>query len=162
MRALLKVAVAMAVIVLTAGTSGVAQTAPCDSLCHRTQAELHVFTKWLHRNHAPGYIGEVGWPDDTMDAAKWDALGRQWFADANTAKLPVTMWATGEWWGTTYRLSVFEAPASGTPVTKDNAQAPVLQANETTPQPRGINDNGGEFGAVSVAPTSSFSNANPG
>lgn len=162
MRHLLKTAVASIAVLLTVGSSALAQTAPCDALCHRTTAELSVFTKWLHRYHAPGYVGEVGWPDDTMDAAKWDALGRQWFADANTAKLPVTMWATGEWWGSNYRLSVYEVLISGTPVAKDNTQAPVLQANETTVQPRGINDNGGEFGAVSVAPTSTFSNADPG
>ena len=155
---------AAALTFTTVPTANAADATACDALCTRSRSDLKVFTRWLKRHRVKGYVGEVGWPNGaSADAAKWDAVGQRWFEDANAARLPVTMWATGEWWGNDYDLSVFEPALDGQSVNKDNTQAPVLTANQTTTEyARGINNNGGEFGAVSAAPTSSFSNANPG
>jgi hypothetical protein len=137
---------------------------PCDALCGRVRGELEVFTDWLAKHGALGYIGEVGWPDDVMgDGARWNALADAWYADADAAGLPVTAWATGEWWGTTYNLGIYEDRLTGAGVDTSNVQALVLEAHPTTWRyRRGINVAGAEFGAPVNASTSAFSNANPG
>ena len=162
MRSLCRFVVALVLSLALPAASAEAATPACDPVCKRSLAQLKVFTKWLKRFKVKGYIGEVGWPDYASDAARWDSVGQQWFDAANKAHLPVTMWATGEWWGSSYELSVFEPTLAGQSVNKDNTQAPVYNANAQEGGWRGINDNGGEFGASATAPTSSFSNTNPG
>src|SRR2546423_1692344 len=75
----------------------------------RALAQLRDFTDWLARNDAGGYIGEVGWPDNSGgDAPKWNALAAAWYSQADAAELWVTAWSTGEWWGTAYKLADYE------------------------------------------------------
>lgn len=133
-----------------------------DALQRRAQAELKMFTDWLAVGGAKGYVGEVGWPGDD---ARWNDLARVWYADAARNGLWVTNWATGEWWGGSYKLSTYAAPDART-VSVANPQAAVIESQQD-PVLRGINVNGGEFGAVSGNPagsphTSSFSNLTPG
>ncbi len=136
----------------------------CDALCSRVRAELAVFTGWLARNSAEGFIGEVGWPDDGRgDGAAWSALAESWFADADAARLWVTAWSTGEWWGTSYPLAAYEDRHAGAGVDSADSQAAVLERHPSAPGVlRGVNVAGAEFAAPAVDPTSSFSNANPG
>jgi len=135
-----------------------------DALTRRVSGELTVFTDWLARNRARGYIGEVGWPDDSRgEGDEWNSVARAWYAQADAAGLGVTSWAAGEWWGTTYPMAAYEDRAPGGGVDSADSQAAVVEAHRSGGGGfRGVNVAGGEFGAPNVAPTSSFSNANPG
>src|SRR5438094_10661211 len=69
-----------------------------DVVAARALQELSNFTEWLHRYGARGYVGEVGWPDDSSgDGERWNRLADRWFRAADAAGLWVTVWATGEW-----------------------------------------------------------------
>lgn len=135
-----------------------------NSLQRRVRGELKVFTDWLARNRVDGYIGEVGWPDDRRgEAAEWNQLAERWYQDADAARLWVTNWAAGEWWKSTYDLASYEDRELGSGVDSANTQAAVIEAHPSTAAyRRGVNVAGGAFGAPSVDPTSTFSNANPG
>jgi hypothetical protein len=144
-------------LAITTATS--LSTAPdVDAAHRRVRLQLKKFTDWLVANNAKGYIGEVGWPNTpTTDAPSWSALADVWYGDADAANLWVTAWATGEWWGTNYNLSIYEK-TSGSSINSMELQAPTLEAHPATANyNRGINDSGGEFGTGS-----GFSNANPG
>lgn len=165
-RVALTAALVLAVAIVAVPT-GPAAAASCDALCRRTRAELAEFTGWLAANDARGFIGEVGWPSgpgiDATQQAKWNALGDRWYLDADAAKLWVTAWATGEWWGTTYPLSVWDV-GNGDVLKRARPQAAVVAAHPTRAgYQRGVSVAGGEFGFLpTIQPTSSFSNANPG
>jgi Cellulase (glycosyl hydrolase family 5) len=133
-----------------------------DALVRRASGGLAHFTRWLEANNAKGYVGEVGWPEGT-ESPRWNALADRWYRDADSAGLWVTAWATGEWWGTTYPLAVYQDRTLEAGVDTPGSQARVLEQHPTAPgRLRGVNVAGAEFTAPSVAPTSSFSNANPG
>jgi hypothetical protein len=128
------------------------------------RSELKSYTNWLTVNNAKGYIGEVGWPG-TTDAAAWNGLADHWYRDADTAGLWVTQWATGEWWPNSYALGTYiNSVSESAPLDTARPPATVVEAHPSTATVlRGVNLNGGEFGAASwSATTSSFSNANPG
>lgn len=131
-------------------------------LDHRKQEvadKLADFTDWLTQYNLPGIIAEVGWPIGSVDA--WNEVARSWFPLANQHNLWVTVWATGEMWGS-YALQPY-ALESGTWVTKP--QSAVLEETSNLASAnykRGLNIAGAEFGAPDTAATSSFSNTNPG
>jgi hypothetical protein len=161
--ALRAAALSMPGSLLVRGGDASAQTT--DALHRRIRAELSTFTDWLRRNGVKGYIGEVGWPDNYRgDASRWNALAETWYDDADAAKLWVTQWSTGEWWGTSYKLALYEDRRSPAGVDSANTQATVTEAHPTTPSYlRGVNVSGAEFGApFSLDPTSNFSNGRPG
>lgn len=135
-----------------------------DALHQRVLSELAVFTDWLARHGVRGYIGEVGWPDDTGDEAdRWNALAEEWFRQADAHGFWVTTWATGEWWHNDYKLAAYEDRDGTGGVETTDTQASVIERHPSTPDVlRGINVAGAEFGAPVVDPTSPFSNANPG
>jgi hypothetical protein len=134
-----------------------------DALTHRARTELRRFTGWLRANNAKGYIGEVGWPEGANgDDARWNALAECWYRDADAADLWVTAWATGEWWGS-YPLAVYRDRSEQRGVDSPSAQAEVIERHPTASgRLRGVNVAGAEFTAPNVAPTNTFSNANPG
>lgn len=137
-----------------------------DALERKVSQELSRFTSWLDANDASGYVGEVGWPDAASgDAGKWNDLADRWFDQADKAGLWVTGWATGEWWGRSYDLSVYENREgdSESGVDSANTQAPVFESHTSGfGFGRGVTVNGGEFGSPITAKTSKFSNKNPG
>ena len=140
-----------------AGTPAIS-AAKSDALHARVRSQLKVFTDWLAANNAKGFIGEVGWPD--TEAGSWNAVAQAWFQDADAARLWVTVWATGEWWGANYKLAAYEKRPPGLGVNAPNAQAAVIEAHPSTPDfLRGINVAGGEFGTGGA---NKFSNRNPG
>src|SRR5215207_10658771 len=152
---------------LVRGGDASAQTS--DALQRLIRTELSTFTDWLGRNGVKGYIGEVGWPDNYRgDASKWNELAETWYDAADAAQLWVTQWSTGEWWGTTYKLAVYEdrnfPDNSPNGLDSANTQAVVTEAHPATPSYlRGVNVSGAEFGApYSLDPTSNFSNRRPG
>jgi endoglucanase len=122
-----------------------------------------VFTDWLEANNVKGYIGEVGWPEDPVAQAQWNAVADRWYEDADAANLWVTAWSTGEWWGTDYNLAIYEDRIAGSGVDTPNAQASILESHPSTWRYlRGINVAGGEFASPAAEMEASFSNANPG
>ncbi|HYN35306.1 MAG TPA: hypothetical protein VES40_21955, partial [Ilumatobacteraceae bacterium] len=135
-----------------------------DALERKVSQELSRFTSWLDANDARGYVGEVGWPDAASgDAGKWNDLAGRWFDQADRAGLWVTGWATGEWWGRSYDLSVYENREgdSESGVDSANTQAPVFESHSSgSGYGRGVTVNGGEFGSPITAKTSKFSNKN--
>jgi hypothetical protein len=136
--------------------------AAVDALHACILGELDDFIAWLDRENAKGYVGEFGWPDDEQgDADEWNALAEAWLDRADEAGLWATQWATGEWWGTSYKLAVYEDAIDAPGVDTPNTQAPVLEAHLGAG--RGANVAGAEFGeAPTVQPTSPFSNEHPG
>lgn len=156
--------VAAAMFFSPKGTPEADADLPCDALCTRVRAELKVFTDWLAANGATGYIGEVGWPG-TTDSTSWNNLAEIWYRDADAANLWVTGWAAGEWWPNSYALNVYvNSVSEGSALDTARPQSTVVEAHPATASyRRGVNLNGGEFGAPGwSATTSSFSNANPG
>jgi hypothetical protein len=134
-----------------------------DALEARITEELHRFTSWLEEHGQKGYIGEVGWPGKTRDAAKWNALAQRWFEVADQAGLWVTAWATGEWWPDDYELAIYEDRGESAGVDSPNLQTNVLEEHlQLSDAERGINVAGGEFGSPVDEETHSFSNRNPG
>lgn len=136
-----------------------------DALQQRVLGELAVFTNWLNQHGVKGYVGEFGWPDNVRgDAESWNALATRWLEAADAANLWGTYWATGEWWGRSYILAAYEDRSPPLGVETPNTQAPVVEAHLSSQSYlRGIVVAGGEFGeAPTAAPTSSFSNQNPG
>ena len=134
-----------------------------DALHRRVLAELALFTDWLERNDAEGYIGEIGIPDDE-DVDRWNGLARQWFAAADDADLWVDVWSAGEWWDLDYFYSPFVPAVLGGPLAESEPTGDLLaeQARDSD-LPRGVNLSGGEFGAAGgTEQTSEFSNENPG
>src|SRR5438105_5401105 len=129
-----------------------------DALERRVLGELSTFTGWLERYGVKGYIGEVGWPDDSKgDASSWNALADTWFRKADAAGLWVTVWATGEWWGTGYSLAAYERTTPSGPVDRPDTQARVIERHPAIPPyGRGINLAGGESGAPATDPHRAF------
>jgi hypothetical protein len=140
-----------------------AASAPADAVTARSRARLHSFVRWLHRGHARGFIGEVGWPgnDQAGGDARWNGVARDWYRQAQAAGLWVTAWAAGDFWQPSYKLLVY---STGTwPQLAPNPQADVLEAQRAYPELRGVNVAGAEFGETPVdQPTSAFSNEHRG
>jgi hypothetical protein len=162
----LVMAIGAALVAAVPAPPALAATVPGsdDALQARVRSELAVFTGWLAANNVKGYVGEVGWPNNA-DTASWNALATKWYADAAAAGMWTTAWATGEWWGCGYKLSVYTWSTCSTmdgTLNTARSQAAVLEA-QTDPDNRGINVAGGEFGTPGpLDATSPFSNANPG
>jgi len=145
--------------------SSAAEVRPADALQRRALAELRDFSGWLEDNDARGYVGEVGWPDnrDHGDADEWNALAETWFRQADNDRLWVSGWATGEWWGASYKLAMYENEERGNDgVDSVNSQADVFERHPGNGVNRGVTVNGGEFGSPIDKRTSRFSNESPG
>ena len=137
---------------------------PRDALHQVVLQELAGFTTWLEQNHVKGFIGEVGWPDNTDgDASDWNQLAQAWFEAADRSQLWVAGWATGAWWEATYSLAMYRRENSEAGVDTPNTQASVLEAHPSTnTYLRGIAVAGGSFSAATDEPTSDFSNVQRG
>lgn len=134
-----------------------------DALHRRSLAELEVFTDWLERNDAEGYIGEVGIPGGP-DVERWTVLGQRWFEAAADAGLWVDVWSVGEWWGQDYVYAPFGRGPDEDAIEVTHEQGDLLRwAASRTDLPRGVNLSGGEFGAAGGGEDrTDFSNAAPG
>ena len=138
-----------------------------DAYQRRVRAELKVFTDWLAANGEKGYVGEVSWPNSyPEDMDRYNALAESWFADADAAGLWASTWAAGEWWKPDYKMSVYVRQTGERALTTPRPQAAVIERHPSTAAySRGVNLNGGEFGAggnIGIGSGGSFSNANPG
>lgn len=156
---------------LTAGALAVAPVAAPsaaatdDALHRKVLSELDGFVSWLQANHARGFVGEIGWPDEDHggESAEWNDLAEAWYERADQAGLWAGVWATGEWWHDSYKLAAYEDRSRPEGVDSANTQAPVIEAHlSTDAYERGISDAGAEFNGEELAPRSWFSNHDPG
>lgn len=139
----------------TAGPS--CGTAPVAA---RAVSDLRGYLRWLHRNHARGYVGEVGWPSGG-DAGRWRSVAQQWYDEADRAGLWVTAWAAGRWWPRSYRMAVYRLDGRRTAAAA-GPQAAVVQAHaDTGGALRGVDLPSGAFGSGPESRTG-YSNARPG
>ncbi len=136
-----------------------------DALHQKVMSELEGFIGWLNQHGVPGYVGEMGWPDDHFgDSDQWNALADAYFDRLDQAALGAVVWATGEWWPKSYKLAVYENLDESGGVESANTQAPVLEAHLSSGSyKRGINVSTGTFcEGHGLEATSSFSNKNTG
>jgi Cellulase (glycosyl hydrolase family 5) len=158
--------VAVAALVLAGGVGWrlLAPTTGCRSspVVARELSRLQSFEVWLQRNHARGYVAEVGWPG-TVDAADWNRVGAAWFNAADRDRLWVSAWAAGPWWPPSYPMAAYRFPtdAARSAVVR-GAQASVLEAHtEATAALRGIDIPSGAFGTADDGDTA-YSDHRPG
>lgn len=131
-----------------------------SAVAARAVTDLDVYVDWLHRNHARGFIGEVGWPAGP-DAAAWNAVAQRWYEVADREGLWVTAWTAGRWWPDNYPLAIYRFNGQdGRPLA--GPQTKVLQGHPGRSGTwRGLNLPGGTFAAGQDGPDS-YSAAQPG
>ncbi|GAA2634843.1 hypothetical protein GCM10010399_79420 [Dactylosporangium fulvum] len=130
-----------------------------DIVQARAVAGLANFSGWLRRNHATGFIGEIGWPAD-RDADQWTGVAEAWYNAADIVGLPVTAWAAGTW-PANYPMAVYRPVAQGQSVDVAGPQAKVIERHGTTPTYlRGVNLAAGSFATSEV--NGGFGTGNPG
>ncbi|WP_432836304.1 glycoside hydrolase family 5 protein [Dactylosporangium sp. CA-092794] len=130
-----------------------------DDVKARAVAGLANFSAWLRRNHATGFIGEIGWPSD-KDAAQWSGVAEAWYEAADAVGLPVTAWAAGTW-PANYPMAVYRPVAHGLQVDVAGPQARIVENHGSTPgYLRGVNLAAGSFAASDS--NGGFGTGNPG
>jgi hypothetical protein len=130
-----------------------------DIVQARAVAGLANFSAWLRRNHATGFIGEMGWPGD-KDAEQWSRVAEAWYAAADAIGLPVTVWAAGAW-PANYPMAVYRPVAQGLRVDVAGPQARIVERHGSTPgYLRGVNLAAGSFAASDS--NGGFGSGNPG
>ncbi len=155
-------ALAIGSVMVRASGPAVGEITGSDALHSRVRAELASFTNWLRTNGAQGYVGEVGWPNNA-DTGQWNTLAQAWYEDAAAAGLWVSNWSTGEWFGSSYKLSSYVWATQDGALAVARSPASVIEAQAETER-AGVNVAGGEFGPLGtgLAPTSTLSNAKLG
>jgi hypothetical protein len=131
-----------------------------DALIRRETAYAQRFVNWL--GGRPGYIGEIGWPND-QDQAAYNTLGSHVYRVYDSADIAISHWAAGSWWGN-YNLLAYGGSGSR------RSPADVVEAYPQRPGvARGVNLNGAEFGQCGGGKCNSgtgtgatFSNVNRG
>jgi hypothetical protein len=130
-----------------------------DDVQARAVAGLANFSAWLRRNHATGFIGEIGWPSD-RDADRWSGVAEAWYEAADAIGLPVTAWAAGAW-PANYPMAVYRPVAQGLGVEVAGPQARIVERHGSTPgYLRGVNLAAGSFAASDS--NGGFGTGNPG
>jgi len=94
------------------------------SLQARATAELGRFLGWCQSNAVRGFVGELGW-DNRADTLRWNAVGNALYAAMDAAGVGAAYWAAGQWYGSSYNLSVY----TGTPLSQRTAPAAVVEAH---------------------------------
>ncbi len=155
--ALCLVLAAPVVVVVLRLTGGCESKSP---VAVRALRDLEVFTSWLSRNHAQGYVGEVGWPRSASGQG-WDAVADSWFERADASGLWVTLWAAGRWWPRSYRMAAIRL--SGVPgrPAEVQQQGALLARHPGTGTLRGVVLPSGSFGSGTDGPAS-YSGSRPG
>lgn len=151
----------LAVLVVVAFAPGPPDRVVCahDALQAKAVAGLANFAGWLRRNHASGFIGEVGWPSN-RDSASWNALADTWYTAADRIGLPVTAWAAGSW-PADYPMAIYRSGPYPDEVDVPGPQAAVLERHPSTDRYlRGVNLAAGSFAAADF--NAAYGGGNPG
>lgn len=94
------------------------------SLQVRATTELGRFLDWCRTHGVKGFVGELGW-DGSRDTAQWNMVGNALYAAMDAVGVGAAYWAAGQWYGSTYNLSVY----TGTPLSQRAAPAVVVEAH---------------------------------
>jgi Cellulase (glycosyl hydrolase family 5) len=125
-------------------------------------ARLQAFDSWLIRNHAAGYVGEVGWPGNGGDADQWNAVGQAWYQQADRDQLWVTTWSAAQGWTAKYPMAVYRLSANPTKASSAGPQATVVEKHANPGSAlRGVDVPSGAFGTVHDS-TGRYSDLRPG
>ena len=94
------------------------------SLEERATTELDRFLHWCETHSVKGFVGEIGW-NNTHDAFRWNAVGDALYRLLDDAAVGAAYWAAGQWYGTSYNLSLY----TGTPLGTVASPAFVVEAH---------------------------------
>lgn len=94
------------------------------SLQDRATTELTRFLNWCRTYGVKGFVGELGW-DNSRDTTRWNTVGNALYAALDARGVGAAYWAAGQWYGSTYNLSVY----TGTPLSQRSAPAIVIEAH---------------------------------
>ena len=94
------------------------------SLEDRATTELHRFLHWCETNAVNGFVGEIGW-NNTHDSSRWNAVGDALYNALDDATVGAAYWAAGQWYGTSYNLSLY----TGTPLSTLAPPASIVEAH---------------------------------
>lgn len=135
------------------------QLCTADALQAKAVAGLANFARWLRRNQATGFIGEVGWPSNT-DSPQWNSLAETWYGAADEIGLPVTAWAAGDW-PVNYPMAIYRPGTDQSNVDTPGPQAAVVERHwHIAGDLRGVVLAAGSFAASDT--NGSFGTGNPG
>lgn len=84
-----------------------------SDLAHRVRSELETFTRWLKMHGVRGFIGEVGWPEDSDGSRSFEAAGNVVYRLLQASGLGSTYWAAGANWISTYPLLSYWVSTGG-------------------------------------------------
>ncbi len=110
-----------------------------DALYSRVFAELHGFTAWCTQHGVTGVIGENSWPNQ-VDAARWNLLGKSYYAECDRLGLAVDSWSAGEAYDKgSDMLSIYFASAGiDTGLDGIYPQATVMESHLSPPPPSAL------------------------
>jgi aryl-phospho-beta-D-glucosidase BglC (GH1 family) len=94
------------------------------SLEERATTELRRFLHWCETHAVEGFVGEIGW-NNVRDSSRWNAVGDALYKLLDDAKVGTAYWAAGQWYGTSYNLSVY----TGAPLSTLASPASVVEAH---------------------------------
>lgn len=142
------------------------QAASCANtlgpLAQEEVTRLKAFDDWLIRNHAAGYVGEVGWPGNGGDADQWNAVGNAWYQEADRLQLWVTAWSAGAGWAASYPMAVYRLSSDPSKASSAGPQASVVEAHaDPGSAMRGVDLPTGSFGTIHDA-AGRYSDLEPG
>jgi hypothetical protein len=140
-----------------------------DAVTHRAYDAVKCWTDWLRANAVNGYLGETGWPNESMgerpDVDQWDALGNKLLSWLDSAEISVTGWGASRMSGwydpfVVYGPNRWDVPPGERQISTARRQAAVFERHPTSASYlRGMNVNGGE---LMLTIPNTFSNENPG
>lgn len=141
---------------------GASADRPCtsSSVQLRELSRLALFTSWLARNNANGYVGEVGWPAGP-DADTWNAVASAWYHQADSTGLWVSAWSASQWWPADYPMAAYRLPSAGSTPWAGPQAAVVAAEGSTDSAVRGVDVPTGAFGTADDG-KQGYSNTNPG
>ncbi len=121
------------------------ETQQTDALTRYTEDNLKVFTNWLTRENANGFIGEFNWPNEEYrgfgDQARWNRLAHRWYQRAQEAGLWTTMHCVDETqlWGGFWLCSyVSDGNGESRPISRPKSQAEVYQRYASAGPSKGV------------------------
>lgn len=116
-----------------------------NALTRYTYDNLKVFTDWLTRENAKGFIGEFNWPNERHrgfgDEAWWNDLAQHWYRWAQEAGLWTTMHCVDETqlWGGFWLCSYVSAgTGKSRPISRPKSQAEVYEQYASAGRSKGV------------------------
>jgi hypothetical protein len=126
----------------TPATTTTAPT-PTDAVGRRNVARADQFITWL--GGEPGWVGEIGWPDDE----RWNNVADTVYRTYDQANVSVTAWEAADWWcprTLPQDYAIYCAVGGDTLNTAYSSASVVERYPERSGVARGINLLGSEFG----------------